>query len=170
MCIFLCLGDSCLCHIVCCKKFAKCIRDAFFYKCNHFIWNCLIILCKTYISSLDTFSSVKSVKIIRTECSGDFSCSIRAEIKEDHRISVFYSCNRCTVFCHYKWYYEFVSYFFVVRSLDSFCCWCCCVTFAACKCCVCFFYTVPTVVTVHCIVTSGNTCNFTYTDFFHLCF
>ena len=57
MCIFLCLGDSCLCHVVCCKKFAKCIRDAFFYKCNHFIWNCLIILCKTYISCLDTFSS-----------------------------------------------------------------------------------------------------------------
>ena len=122
MCIFFCLSDSCLCHVVCCKEFAKCIGNTFFYKCNGLVRDCLIILCKAYISRLDPFSSVKSVKFIRTECSGDLSCTVRAEIEEDHRISVFYSCYRCTVFCYYKWYYEFVSYFFVVRSLDSFCC------------------------------------------------
>ena len=42
--------------------------------------------------------------------------------------------------------------------------------FSCCKSIVCKFYTIPAVITIHRIVTSGNSSNLTYTDLLHLCF
>ena len=170
MCIFFSLCNTSLCHVVCCQKFTECICDFFFYKCYLLILDRHIILCKAYKCCLDSLSSVKSFKVIITECSCDFSCTVWAEVEEDHRISIFYSCHRCTVFYDYHWFYELICLICIVRSLDPCCRRFCLYAFSFYQCIVSSLHTIPAVISVHCIVTSADRCHFSDADLFHFCF
>ena len=65
---------------------------------------------------------------------------------------------------------EFVCLVIVIGSLNCCSSVCSFYAFSGCKSVVCKLYTIPTVVTVHCIVTSGNCSDLTYTDLLHLSF
>ena len=128
--IFLCLCNTSLFQSVICKELSKCIRNRFFYECNHLILDCRIILCEAYECSLHSVSSFKSVKTVITECSCELSCSVRTEVEEYNRIIFFDCCCCSTVFCYNKWYYELVCYILIVGSLNSCCCGFCCIAFS----------------------------------------
>ena len=167
VCIFFCLGDSCLCHVMCCQEFTEGICDRNFVECYFFIRNRLIVLCEAYISQIQSLFSCESVKLICTECTGDLSCTVRTEIEEDYRIFVFDCCNRCSAFLNNSRNYELIVLSVVVRILyctDAACCFC---TFAFYHSIVSQLYTIPAVVTIHCIVTSHNSCNLSDADLFH---
>ena len=149
MCIFFSLCNTSLCHVVCCQKFTECICDLFFYKCYLLILDRHIILCKAYKCCLDSLSSVKSFKVIITECSCDLSCTVWAEVEEDHRISIFYSCHRCTVFYDHHWFYELICLICIVRSLNPCCRRFCLYAFSFYQCIVSSLHTIPAVISVH---------------------
>ena len=87
MCILLCLCKTNLCLAICCKILTKCIVDLFFLKCNDLVWYRLIIIFEAYIYQWkSSVWSVESVKIVTAECSGDLSCSVWSEVKENNGI------------------------------------------------------------------------------------
>ena len=167
MCILFCLCNTCLFQSISSKELTKCIGNLFFYKRNQLVRNGHIILCKTNICGVDSFSTIKSVKCIITECSCNLSCTIRTEIKEDHRIVIFDRSYRNSIFLYNSRKYKFIRYILIIRSLNAFCSTCSLLTFTKYECTVCFFYSIPSVVTVHYIITSHNRCHFTNADFCH---
>src|SRR5699024_961096 len=101
--IFLCLCNTGLFQSVGSKKFSKSILNGYLVESYLCIRNCRIILCKAYIGKVQSLLSLKSCKIICAESSGDLSCSVRTEVKEDngifildpsHWLSVFYDHGR----------------------------------------------------------------------------
>ena len=170
MSIFLSLSDSCLSLAIVCKELSKCIGKLYFMKCNGFVWNGSIVFCETYISYVLSCASVKSVELICTECSGNLSCTVWTEVKEDNGIVILYGCSWSTIFHDYSRNYKLVRYVFCIRCINCCNSAVCCLANTFCNCFICFFYTIPTIVTIHCIVTSVDGCDFTNTDFFHFCF
>ena len=168
--IFLCLSDTNLCHIMSCKVFAKCILKKYFVEGNQFVLDCLIIVCKTYICEVKFLCSLEAFELVIAECSGDLTCTVRTEVEEYNGIFVLNGCNRFAVFFDYSRKYEFICLVSIVGSLNCCCSVCAFDAFAFCQCFVCKLYTIPAVISVHCIVTSGNNTDLTNTDFFHLCF
>ena len=152
--IFFRLCNTSLFQTLCCKKLAKCVCNLFFYKSNQFIFDRNIVFCKTYIRCFHPFSSFKTVELIVAECSCDLSRAIRSEIEEDHRIPVFYCRCRSAVFHHYKRFHKLVSFLVVIRCLNSFKRRCRFNSFAFHQGIICFFHTIPTVVTIHRIITT----------------
>ena len=170
MCILLCLSDTSLSHVVCCKVFSKCVMKLNFVECNQFILDGIIILCEAYECDMWSCFSLKSLEIIIAECSCDLTSTVRTEVKEYNRVFIRYNTCWLSVFLDYCRKNEFICFVIVIGCLN-----CCCsvsslYTFSGCKSIVCKLYTIPAVITVHCIVTAGNGCNLTYTDFLHLSF
>ena len=153
-----------------CKIFAKCILKLNFVECNQLVLDRLIIICETYIGKIQFLSSLKSLEFVIAECSGDLTCTVRTEVEEYYGVFVLNLGNRLSVLLNNCRKYEFVCLVVVVRSLN--CCSCVCTldTLALCQCFVCKFYTIPAVISVHCVVTSGNNTDLSNTDFFHLSF
>ena len=168
MCVLLCLSNSCLCHVVCRKEFTKCICNFCLVECNKFIRDRYIVLCETYISCLHTLSSVKSIKRIITKCSCDLSCSVRAEIEENHRILVFDRCNRSPISYNNSRHDKLICLSCIVRFLHCANSTFRLLSFSFYHCIVCKFYTIPSVIAVHCIITSHYRSHFSNTNFFHL--
>src|SRR5699024_11164160 len=81
--VFFSLRDSGLGHIMGCQELSESIRDRYLLEGNLLIWNGNIILSKAYIGYLPAGSSFKSAEIIAAEGTGNLSCPVRTEIKED---------------------------------------------------------------------------------------
>src|SRR5699024_2449276 len=104
MCVFLCLCDTGLLQAMSSQIFAKGIGDLLFYKCDLLVGDRHIILGKAYIGCFDPLSSFESGKIIITKSTGNFSCPVRTEIKENDRVLIsdhsrrmsilFYNCRK----------------------------------------------------------------------------
>ena len=77
-------------------------------------------------------------------------------------------CNRFAVFLDHCRKYELIGLAIIIGSLNCCRSICSLYSFALCKSFVCKLYTIPAVITVHCIVTSGNHTDLTNADFFHL--
>ena len=137
---------------------------------NQFVLDCLIIVCKTYICEVKFLCSLEAFELVIAECSGDLTCTVRTEVEEYNGIFVLNGCNRFAVFFDYGREYEFICLVSIVGSLNCCCSVCAFDAFAFCQCFVCKLYTIPAVISVHCIVTSGNNTDLTNTDFLHLCF
>ena len=168
MCIFLCLGDTGLGLSMSCQILTEGIVKFYFLKCNDGIRDGCIILSETYVGQIQLLLSCKSIKLICTECSGDLSCTVRAEVEKDHGIFVLNGCYRLAVFHYNTRFYELVMYFFFVRV-----CHCahralCRNAFAFGQCLISQLYTIPAVITVHCIIAAHNGSNLTNADLFHL--
>ena len=171
MCILLCLGQTKLFQSLFCQEFSECIFNLYFMECHQLIRNCSIVFCKAYISCLKvTVWTLKAVKLIITDRPGDFSCPVRTEVEEDDRIIFFDHSSRLSIFRDNSRQNELIIYFLFVGIRN-------CIhgrifhySFSHDKGFVCFLHTVPAIVTVHCIVTSGNSGYLAYTDLFHLCF
>ena len=139
-------------------------------ECNQLILNSFIIICEAYIGQIQFLSSLKSLEFIITECSGDLTGTVRTEVKEYYRILVLNSCNWFAVFLNDCRKNKFICLVIIIRSLDCCSCICALDSLTCCQCFVCQFYTIPAVISVHCIITSGNNTNLTNTNFFHLGF
>ena len=100
----------------------------------------------------------------------DLSCTVWTEVKEDHRIIVLDRCNWLSVFYYCKWLYELICLAVIVRSLDSCSCTFCRLSFALRHHVICFFYTIPSLITVHGIETSHNSRYLAYAKLCHLGF
>ena len=170
MCIFFCFCNTSLFQTIFCKELSKCICNFIFYKCNLFVFDCNIILCKANKCCLYSFSSFESCKFIIAKSSCNLSCSVRTEVKEDNRIIFFDCCKWCTIFYNDCWKYKFICHFIVIRCLNSCCSRLSCLAFSFNDCIVSFFHTIPTIITIHCVITSRYACNCSNTKFFHLSF
>ena len=170
MSIFLCLCDSCLFHTVCCKIFAKCIFQFYLLECNFFVWNGCVIFCEADISNILSCASLETIKLIHTECSCELTCTIRTEIKENNCVLIFDRSTRFPILCDGCWNEELICHIFCIRCFHS--CYCALSSFslASGQHFVCFLHTIPSVITIHCVVTSGNRCDLANTNFFHLSF
>ena len=97
---------------------------------NQLIRDRRIIVREAYISKLKSLRSVKSLEVIITKCSGNFSCTVRTEVKEDYGILVLDGCNRLSILYYNGRLYKFIGLFTVIGSLDTFCGTCRSKTFA----------------------------------------
>ena len=170
MSILLCLGNTGLFHVMSRKEFSECICDLFFYKGYLLVRDCHIILCEAHISCLYSLASVESCEVIIAECSGDLSCPVRTEIKEDNGISILYRCCRSAVFHNYHGHNKLICHIFIIGSLNSLCRGNRFVSLALYKCSVGFLHAIPAVITVHGIVAACNRSNLPYSDLFHFGF
>ena len=170
MSILLCFCDSCLCHIMSCKILTKCIFQFYFLESYLFVCDRCVIICKADISNIFSCSSVKSVKIVCAEYSCHLTCTVRAEVKEDHCVFIFDRSYWFSILGNCCWDKKFICNIFCIRSIH--CCYStfCCLAFSLCKNVVCFLYTIPSVITIHCIITSGDRCDLSNTDLCHLSF
>ena len=165
--ILFCFRDSCLCHMICCQEFAKGIGDLSLHKCHGFVRNRNIIFCETYIRCLNSLSAVESGKFIIAECSGDLSCTVRTEVKENHRIAVLDCCGRCAIFQNNRRHNELICLILIIGLLNGLHRILCRKSFSFNQCIIGFLYTVPSVIAVHRIVTSHHRSDFTDTDLSH---
>ena len=117
--IFLGLRDTSLRHTVCREPFPKGIRHADFRECDLFIWNRRIVIGKAYKSRIQSFSSLKSFKIIIAETSGDLSCTVRSEIEKYDGVLVLYCRNRRSALYDNRRFHKFIGVSLVIRLLDS---------------------------------------------------
>ena len=115
-----------------------------------------------------SWTSVKSSKIIITETSGNFSCSVRSEVKADNWIAIFDSCKWLAIFLNNCRNNELISLSGCIWIAYCTSCTSSFITNALCKCLVCCFNSVPSVISVHRIITTHDWGNLTYADFVHL--
>ena len=120
MCVFFCLCNTGLCHMICCKPLTECIGYGNLRECHKFIRDRRIIIGKAYKGCLNSCTSVKSLEIIIAEASGDLSCTVRTEVEENNRVFIFDGCNRSTVFHNYGWFYELICLILVIGLLNCF--------------------------------------------------
>ena len=168
MCIFLCLSNSCLLQSFRSQEFTKCIFDFYFVECHFFIRDCYIIFCKTDIGYFLAFASVKTIKFICAKSSCDLTSAVRSEVEEDNGITVI-DCSRWLAISHNdSRYNKFIVNFLLIGCLNRIIWAFCLYAFTKSDGTISFFYTVPSVVTVHGIVTAHNRSNLSNTQFLHL--
>ena len=168
MCIFFCLSNTCLSHVMCCQILTKRIVKFYFLECNDCMRNRCVILSEAYICQIQLLLSCKSVKLICTESSGNLSCTVRTEVEEDNRILVLNGRGRVSVFHNHARFYELIVYFFLIRILYSADRAVSRDAFSLGQSLVCQLHTIPSVITVHSIIATHNGCHFANTDLFHL--
>ena len=168
MCVFFCLCNTNLSHIMCCQIFSKGIVKLYLVKGYHLILDRIIIICKAYKSQIQFLLTLKAFEIIITERSCNLAGTVRTEVKEYNRIMVLNGCNRLSVFFDHSRKHEFICFFVVIGCLYSLCRVCSLYAFALGKSLVSKLYTIPAVVSVHCVITSGNNADLTYADLIHL--
>src|SRR5699024_5861836 len=104
------------------------------------------------------------------EGSGDLTGTVRAEVKEYHGILVRNNGNRLSVLFDDGRKYELVGLVCVIGCLYRLGCVCAFYAFAFGKGLVGKLHTVPSVVSVHSVITAGNHADLAYADLFHLGF
>ena len=154
VCIFFCLSDTSLCHVMSCQVLAECVFDLLFYECYQFVSDSFIVIGEAYKSYIQFFLTCETFKIIIAECSCDLTGTVRTEVEEYNGIFILHGCNRFTLFFDNGRQNELICLFCIVGSLYSFCSICSFYAFTLCHCFECQFYTIPTVISIHCIVTS----------------
>ena len=169
MCIFLGLSNTCLSHVMCCQILTEGVGDLFFFECNGFVRDSLIVFREAYVGQIQTFFSLESGELICAECSCQLSCTVRAEVEENHRVFILNCCNRFSVFLQNGRQNELICFFSIIRSLNSLCCIGSFYAFPFCQRFVSQLDTIPAVITVHCIVTAGDHADFADTDLIHFC-
>ena len=101
------------------------------------------------------------------EASCDLSSTIGTEVKEYNTVLILYKSNGLSVFGDDRGLYELISLISVIGLLNGFCSAVALKSFALCKSIVCKLNAVVVVIPVHCIITSVNAGNFTYSDLLH---
>ena len=67
---------------MCCQILTEGVGDLFFFECNGFVRDSLIVFREAYVGQIQTFFSLESGELICTECSCQLSCTVRAEVEE----------------------------------------------------------------------------------------
>ena len=169
MSIFLCLSGTKLLQTICSKILAKCILDLLLLESDDLVRDRLIVILEAYICQwqLSTLT-LKSCKLICTECSCDLTRTVWTEVKEDNRIVCLYSCNRLSICLDNSRKNKLICLIICIRICNCLYWICSLYALAIYHSCISFLYTIPVVITIHCIVTTGNTCDLTDSDLLHL--
>ena len=138
-------------------------------ECYQLIADGIVIICEAYICEVQSLLSCKACESIIAESSGDLTCTVRTEVEEYNRVLIRNNSYRLAVLLDYSRKNELVCLAVIIGSLYSLSCICSLNALALGKCVVSKLNTIPAVVTVHCIVTSGNNTNLTYAKLIHLC-
>src|SRR5699024_5166578 len=161
------LSDTCLCHIVLSQIFAECIFNLFFFESNQFARNSFIVICEAYKSQLQFLLSLEALELRITERAGQLPCTVRAEVEEDYGILILNGCNRMSIFFHNGRNYKLIGLSFVVGSLYCLSGIRSLYAFSFGQSFVCQLYTIPAVVTVHRIITSGYNADLSNAQLIH---
>ena len=158
--ILFCFSDSELCKTLWSYVLTEHICKLLWLECNLYVGHCCIILCHTnIIEREETISSFKSAETFVNECTGDLSCSVRAEIIEYYRIA---ALNCCTLNANCR-NNKFICYTLVIGICDSLYSISSFFALAVNKCRISLFNSVPVIISVHSIITAWNSCNFSET-------
>ena len=93
--------------------------------------------------------------------------AVRTEVEENDRIIVLQRSYWLAVFNDDSRQYELIRFTVCIACFYDILCRLKLLAFAVCDGVVCQFHTFPTVVTVHCVVATGNSRNFAQSDLFH---
>ena len=157
MSIFFGFRNAELVESVCGEIFAERIFDGLRWKCNLDIRHGSIVLRHADIDKvLRCFFSCKTIKAGIDEDARDFSCSVRAEIAENYRISV---RNRCGFLAHGR-QDKFVGFPFGISVLNRFGCGISMTAVKKRERVVGFFNSFPALVTIHRIVSARDHSDF----------
>ena len=167
MCILLSLSETKLLLTAFCKVLTECIGDMLLLESDCLVRDCLIVILETYISCLDEWT-IKACKLIITECTGNLTCTVRTEVKEDDRIILFYNRNRLAIFHDNGWKNELIGYILCIRISHCLNSVLSKHTLSLCQRIISLLYTIPVVVTIHRIVTSRQRSDLTNANFIHL--
>ena len=169
MSIFLSLCNTSLLHVVSCQPLTKGICDSNLVESHLLVRDGRIIIREAYKSHILSCSPVKAFEIIITEGSGNLSCTVGTEVKEDNRIPILYGGNRLAIFNYHSGLYELVSFISVIGFLDSADSAGCRQTLAFSNSIICKLHAIPVIVSVHGIITPHNRSNPADTYLLHLC-
>ena len=167
--IFLCLSGTKLLQPICSKILAKCILDFLLLESDNLIRDRLVVILEAYICQrkLSAFP-LKSCKLICTERSCDLTCTVRTEVKEDNGIICLYRCNRLSICFDDGWKNKLICFIICIRICNCLHRIYSLYALTIYHSCISFLYTIPVVITIHCIVTAGDTCDLTDSDLLHL--
>ena len=153
VCILFCFSNVQLCFVVLCQKFAQSILNVLFREQNMNTCERSIIRCHAIIlQSRNCFHALfRHIFLSQYDC--QLFRTVVAVVEEDNHITFFYrSIHSCIV----DGFDELVSHLFIIRFLHSLNHICSLFALSFNQQIVCFFDTVPTFVTVHCIETTYN--------------
>ena len=106
----------------------------------------------------------KALEFWVNKTSGDLSCTVRTEVEENHAVLFFDQA----ILIQNGRQHKFVGYFLCIGIFDCLNRFGSGFTLAINHSSICLFDTIPSVITIHCIVTAGNGCNLTNANFLHL--
>ena len=168
--IFLSLRNPYLCLFVGCQEFAKGIGDTLLLKRNQLVLDGLIIIRKAYIHQVQPFLPWEAVKAVVAECTGNLPCTVRAEVEENHGILILNRSHRLAVLHNHKGNHKLIRLPVVIGSLDAAGSAGRRVALTLCQRVVSQLHAVPSLITVHGIVTSHDRRYLAYAELLHLCF
>ena len=175
MSIFFCFSSTQLFQTQRGNIFTQSVIQTLRFECHFFIGDGRVIFCKANVFQiLRHLFSGKTVKIRVAQASGDFSCTVRTEVIEDHCIMVADLTNCLSVFSYHDSRYDkFICFAVFIGFLDTAHSILCCFASAKYHGVISFLYPFPSFISVHDIETSHDCGNFTHTDFtdffFQLC-
>ena len=124
-----------------------------------------VVLCKAHIIKTELLC-LKSGEVRVDKGSGDFSCSVRAEVKEDNGVAAVY----CTVFVYNERNNKFVGFAVFIAFLEIRANIGMYFTYTVYHCVIGKFHSVIIAVSVHCVVSAGHGADFAYAGFGYFVF
>ena len=152
--ILLCLCKTELLLTTFCKILTKCIGNVLFFECDELVWNCLIVILEAYKCCLNEWS-VESCEFIITECTCHFTGTVWTEVKEDDRVIFFYNRQWLSILCDNGRENKLIGYFLCIGVFHSLYSVFSLYTLALCQRIICLLHTIPVVITIHCVITTG---------------
>ena len=165
MCILLGFCNSQLGLSALAQIFAQCHVQLFRRISNGYIRHGCIILCHANeMQWEEALLPCKALEFWVNKTSGDLSCTVRTEVEENHAVLFFDQA----ILIQNGRQHKFVGYFLCIGIFDCLNRFGSGFTLAINHSSICLFDTIPSVITIHCIVTAGNGCNLTNANFLHL--
>ena len=143
--------------------------DFFLIECYKLVRDCCIVIGEANVCYVwSCVSAIKSSKLVVAEYVCHLSCTVWAEVEEDYGILILNLAYCLAVLCYYCRYNELVCNTLIVGCLNCACAALCLLALAETKCTVSLLDTIPTVISIHCVITTHNGCYLTYAKLFTL--
>ena len=154
MCIFFGFCRSEFFNIVIIKYLTQNICKFFRFECNR-QRECFIILSHTNIIEVISLNfSLKSAKIVQSNCRCYFSCTIGSVVEKYYRVIIFYSFAAD----NYR-FDKFIVFAVFIRFFKTFYCTFCTVAFREQQCVISSLNPFPALISVHYPISADYTCN-----------
>ncbi len=149
-------------HTILGNNLTKGVGDGFRRICNLYI-KAFLVLSHGNKGELQSLA-LKTAKLNISKCMSQLTGAVRTEVEEYNTISILHSL----VVTYNSRNYELISYLICIRCLNACHCIISSHALAQRNGLISLLYTIPAVVAVHCIITTGQGSNLTTTDFSNL--